>query len=158
MRGAHKKGKKKREQENCGITLGACSIKQDYTRLHLQWFSFCGHNGQNGVYGRIPNARLPRTGGTVGTYRQDRGKFRRDLIIIRYVTHAGATVLLPLGEVESARVSPDTGKFTSAGELRFVNQFCASTIKARTSMLHLLVLAPFANRIVDLCVNRGVIL
>jgi len=45
---------------------------------------------------------------------------------------------------------------SSAGELRFVNQFCASTIKARTSMLHLPVLVPFANRIVDLCVNHSV--
>jgi len=35
---------------------------------------------------------------------------------------------------------------SSASELWFVNQFCASTIKAPTSMLHLPVLVPFTNR------------
>jgi len=54
--------------------------------------------------------------------------------------------LLTLRGMESARVPLDTDKFIGQRELWFVNQFCASTIKARTSMLHLPVLVPFTNR------------
>jgi len=95
----------------------------------------------NGVFD--PDASLPQDRGHVGTCRQSRGKFRRDLTIIRYVTRD--RFCSPSGEwrVCVFRWTPIN---SSASELWFVNQFCASTIKARTSMLHLPVLVPFTNR------------
>lgn len=127
-----------------------CSTKQNYTWIHYIGFHFVGALPQRSIRSHTWRAFVV---GYIGTCRQGHGKFRRDLTITRYVTHTTA-LPFPSGEWR-ARVFRRTPGNSSAGQLRFVNQFCASTIKPRTSMLHLPILTPFANRIVDLCVNHG---
>lgn len=104
---------------------------------------------RSGVSGRIPGVRLPWGRGHLLTEtRKISTGFNNYTICYTRLFYS------PSGEWR-VRVFRWTPGNSSAGQLRFVNQFCPSTIKARTSMLHLPILAPFANHIVDRCVNRG---